>query len=346
MKPDSKEVILVVDDIPDNIDVMACILSPHFRVKAATNGEEALAIALTRPDLILLDVMMPDMSGHEVCFRLKADPRTCDIPVIFVTAMTDAENEQLGLELGAVDYLHKPSNPAITLQRVRLHMQLRRHHQHLEAMVQERTRELEATRREIVRRLGRAAEYRDNETGMHVLRVGHTARLLSRAAGLPGAQCELLMEAAQMHDIGKIGIPDRILLKPGKLDAEEWTIMKRHPLIGAEILGSDNSELLHMARNVALHHHEKWDGSGYPHGTRGIEIPVEGRIVAIADVFDALITERPYKQPWPLQQAIDYIAAESGKSFDPELAAHFLQLMPQVREIGRNFADSHPSIAK
>ena len=224
-----RETILLVDDSPQIIDVLGEILRPRYRVKFATNGPDALALAQrSPPGLILLDVMMPGMSGHEVCRRLKADLRTREVPVIFITASGDAGDEQLGLELGAVDYLHKPLNPALVLQRARIHLQLHNQNLALEAMVRERTRQLEETRMEIIRRLALAGEYRDNETGLHIIRMSRTARLLAQAAGVPESQAELLHQAAPMHDIGKIGIPDPILLKPGKLGPDEFEVMKRH----------------------------------------------------------------------------------------------------------------------
>ena len=334
------ETILVVDDVPENIDVLAGILRPLYRVKFATNGADALEICQhDAPSLVLLDVMMPGMSGHEVCRRLKADLRTCDLPIIFLTALTESRDEELGLALGAVDYLHKPCKPAIVLQRVRIHLELHNQNQALEAKVKERTRQLEDSRLEIIRRLGRAAEYRDNETGMHVVRMSQSAGLLAHAAGVPSARAELLVEAAPMHDIGKIGIPDRILLKPGKFDPDEWEIMKTHALIGAEIIGEHDSDLLRLARSVAVSHHEKWNGSGYPYGLAGTDIPLEGRIVTIADVFDALTSERPYKKAWPVEDAINYIRDQAGISFDPVLSALFLDLLPEVIKINQRFTD-------
>ncbi len=334
------ETLLVVDDVPENIDVLSGILRPHYRVKYATNGPDTLEIcASSPPSLVLLDVMMPGMCGHEVCRRLKADPRTRDIPVIFLTALTETRDEEIGLALGAVDYLHKPCKPAIVLHRVRIHLELHNQNLALENKVRERTRELEETRLQIIRRLGRAGEYRDNETGFHVVRMSQTAGLLARAAGVPEAYSDLLVEAAPMHDIGKIGIPDHILLKPGKLTPEEWEIMKTHAAIGAEILGEHDSDLLQLARIVALNHHERWDGTGYPNGLSGENIPLVGRIVSIADVFDALTSERPYKKAWSVADASAYIRDQAGTAFDPNLALLFLEILPQVVEINQRFAD-------
>lgn len=332
--------VLVVDDTPENIDLVVGLLGGRYRVLVATQGQEAIEVCQRQsPDLILLDVMMPGMNGHEVCRRLKADPRTRAIPVLFVTAMTDPENEETGLELGAVDYLHKPINAAILLQRVRIHLDLHNQQQALERMVRERTRELEATRAEIVMGLGRAAEFRDNETGMHILRMSHASFRLAQAAGFPEHEAELLAMAAQMHDIGKIGIPDHILLKPGRLSPDEWEVMKTHCAIGAEIIGNHNTPLLRQAREIALSHHEKWDGTGYPRGLKGEEIPLSGRIVALADVYDALVSKRPYKEAWSHEAATDYLRAECGRSFDPQLCPFFLEQMPAIREVNSRYQD-------
>jgi len=239
---------------------------------------------------------MPGMGGHEVCRRLKADLRTREVPILFVTASGDIDDEQLGLELGAVDYLHKPLNPPLVMQRVRIHLALRSQNLALEAKVQERTLELENTQREIIRRLGIAGDYHDNETGVHALRMSYLVHRLSLEIGMPEPQAELLQQSVPMHDIGKIGVPDHILLKPGALNPEEWEIMKTHTLIGTDIIGDHESPLLRTARTVALTHHESWDGSGYPRGLAGEAIPLEGRIVAIADTYDALISQRPYRR--------------------------------------------------
>ena len=337
-----KETILVVDDLPENLDLMANILRDQYRVLIATNGIDALAtVQRHAPDLILLDIMMPDMNGYQVCQHLKSDPRSRDIPVIFVTALTDARNEQAGLDLGAVDFLHKPCHPDIIRKRLRIHLDSLNQSRALEAKVRERTEQLEHSRIELIRRLGRAAEYRDNETGMHVIRMSQTTRLLAEAVDLPESQSELLFLAAPMHDVGKIGIPDGILLKPGKLDPEEWEVMKTHALIGAEIIGEHDSPLLVMARTIALTHHEKWDGNGYPRRLAGTAIPLEGRIVSIADVYDALTSVRPYKRAWSSREAIAYLRDETGKSFDPDLVPLFVDLLPQILEIGDRYRDEH-----
>ncbi|HVT34545.1 MAG TPA: HD domain-containing phosphohydrolase, partial [Nevskiaceae bacterium] len=302
--------VLVVDDTPQNLNVASRILREQYRALVALDGTRALEIARASPppDLILLDVMMPGMNGYEVCRQLKADARTRDIPVIFLTALDEANSEAAGFEAGAVDYITKPISPPTMLARVRTHLRLRAHERHLADLVHERTRaleqrtrELEQTRLEVIRRLGRAAEYKDDATGLHVIRMSHYTRLLALAAGMSSDRAELLFHAAPMHDIGKIGIPDHILQKPGALTDEEWVVMKQHPAIGAGIIGLQHGELLETARLVALTHHEKWDGSGYPRARAGKDIPVEGRIVAVADVFDALTSKRPYKNAWSVE---------------------------------------------
>lgn len=335
------ETILVVDDSPTNIDALAGVLRSHYRVYFATNGADAIDIARkTLPDLILLDVMMPKVSGYEVCLKLKANDRTREIPIIFVTALDEPQNEEEGLSLGAVDYLHKPFVPAILLRRVRIHMDLMHHHRLLEDKVRARTRELEGTRLQIIRRLGRAAEYRDNETGMHVVRMSEVAGLIARAIGMNESKSRLLTEAATLHDVGKIGIPDHILLKPGKLDASEWETMKEHSRIGAEIIGDDESDLLRLARLVALNHHERWDGTGYPFGVTGNDIPIEARIVSIADVYDALTSTRPYKRPWSASDAAAYVLEQAGTAFDPDITSHFQKLLPEIDAINKRFTDN------
>lgn len=337
-----KATILIVDDNPENIDVLNGILKQHYRVKAALSGQLALKIVAgpDKPDLILLDIMMPGMDGHEVCRLLKANPLTVDIPVIFITAKTAIEDEQVGLELGAVDYISKPVSVPIVLARVKTHLSLYNQQRELELKVKERTREIEQTRREIIDRLGRAAEYKDNETGMHVIRMSRYSKLLAEQINAPDNWVDILYNAAPMHDVGKIGIPDKILLKPGKLNEEEWKEMQRHVQYGADIIGKHSSELLQMAREIALFHHEKFDGSGYPHGTVGEDIPLSARIVAIADVFDALTSERPYKEAWPLDKTFEYLQNQAGKHFDPELVPQFIACEEQILEIMERFADS------
>lgn len=339
------QTILVVDDVPENIEVLSGILRPHYKVKAALGGERGLAIAgeAAKPDMVLLDVMMPGMDGYEVIRRLKRNVRTRDLPVIFVTARSEDVDEELGFRLGAVDYITKPVNPAIVLARVKSQLLLYSQNRELDRRVEERTQQLRKTRLQIIQRLGRAAEYKDNETGMHVIRMSHFSRLLAEATGASDDWVELLFNAAPMHDIGKIGIPDRVLLKPGKLNAEEWEIMKLHTVYGAQIMGEHESELIQMASEVALTHHERWDGKGYPQGLAGEDIPLGGRIVALADVFDALTSQRPYKTAWTAEAAAGLISESAGTHFDPELAAMFLERLPDLLEVKDQYVEEPPS---
>ncbi len=332
--------VLVVDDTPENIDILVETLKHKYQLRAATNGERALEIVQrTPPDLILLDIMMPGIDGFEVCRRLKADITTRHIPIIFITAKIGIEDELRGLELGAVDYITKPISPPVVQARVRTHLALFDQARELDHKVRLQTQEIDRTRVQIIQRLGRAAEYKDNETGLHVIRMSHYARILAMAAGTSETNAQTLMLAAPMHDIGKIGIPDSILRKPGKLTVEEFDIMKTHSEIGAKIIGEDDSELLRLAKSVALSHHERWDGTGYPKGLKGEQIPHEGRIVAIADVFDALTTERPYKAAWPVERAVQHLREGAGAHFDPELVPLFLDKLPQVLEVRAQYAE-------
>ena len=341
-KEDKKPIILVVDDVPENIDLLSGVLRPLYKVKAALNGERALKIANSepRPDLILLDVMMPEIDGHEVCRQLKNNSATAKIPIIFITAKNQDEDEKLGLELGAVDYITKPISPPIVLARVHTQLALYDQNRYLESIVEQRTEQLQQTRLEIIRRLGRAAEFKDNETGLHVIRMSHYSRLLAEALEHGDHWTELIFHASPMHDIGKIGIPDSVLLKPGKLDDDEWNIMRTHPQLGASIIGDHDNELMQMSKEIALSHHEKWDGSGYPNGLKGEEIPLSGRIVAVADVFDALTTERPYKKAWAVSDAVKFIDENSGIHFDPDLVLLFHEVMPEILDIKEQYGES------
>jgi len=341
-----KQSILVVDDTPENITILSEVLCNDYRIRVATSGEKALKIIYSDepPDLILLDIMMPGLSGLEICRRLKANPDRRRIPVIFVTAMSSIEDEERGLAIGAVDYITKPISPPIVKARVRTHLALYDQSRELERMVRQRTSELMTTRQQIIRRLGRAAEFKDNETGNHVLRMSHYARLIAEAHGLGDEAASIIFNTAPMHDIGKIGIPDSILLKPGKLDAEEWKVMHQHPIMGAEIIGKHENELLETARIIALCHHEKWDGSGYPRGLKGEDIPLEGRIVAIADVFDALVSIRPYKAAFPLEEALRLMESQTGSHFDPVLMQAFRKALPEILRIKEIYADENGAL--
>ncbi len=320
--------ILAVDDEASNLQLLRQILQSGYRLLFAKDGERALELARQElPELILLDVMMPGMSGHEVCRRLKADPGTCAIPVIFVTALGDPRDEVIGFEAGAVDYITKPVSPPIVRARVRTHLSL----VHVD--------ELKESRLQVVQRLGLAAEYKDNETGLHVIRMSHYARLLGVAAGMDDDEADDLLHAAPMHDVGKIGIPDSILQKPGKLDAAEWAIMQTHAAIGGEIIGEHERGMLAIAHSIAVTHHEKWDGSGYPNGLAGAAIPLAGRIVAIADVFDALTSARPYKSAWTVEQAVQFLQEQRGRHFDPALVDLFLAQLAAVVAIKERWAE-------
>lgn len=320
--------ILVVDDEPTNLKVLKQILQDDYRLLFAKSGDEAIALAgREQPDLILLDVMMPGMTGFETCRRLKTESDTARIPVIFVTALKDEVDETTGFAVGGVDYISKPVVPSVVQARVKNHLSL------------VKADELKQSRLEIIQRLGRAAEYKDNETGLHVVRMSHYSRVLALAYGFPEQLADDLLNAAPMHDIGKIGIPDHILLKPGKLTAEEYAVMQEHPRIGAEIIGDSDSGLLQLARSVALYHHEKWDGSGYPHRLQGDAIPIEARIVALADVFDALTSKRPYKQAWTVDAALTHIREQAGKHFDPALVSLLEQQLPDILVIKERWAE-------
>ncbi|MET0517354.1 MAG: two-component system response regulator [Burkholderiaceae bacterium] len=326
--PDNRPRLLLVDDEPANLQVLRHVLQDDYRLLFARDGHKALELARSeQPQLILLDIMMPGLSGLDVCRTLKAQAATSAIPVIFVTALAEAQDEAQGFEAGAVDYISKPISPPIVRARVRTHLSL------------VRADELRETRLQIVQRLGRAAEYKDNETGWHVLRMSHYSQILALAAGYSEEQAEDLLHAAPMHDVGKLGIPDAVLQKPGPLDEREWAIMRRHPEIGAEILGEHKSGVLAIARSIALAHHEKWDGSGYPSGLAGEAIPEAARIVAIADVFDALTSVRPYKVAWTVTAAVAHLRDQSGRHFDPRLVELFIGQLPAIKEVRERFLE-------
>ena len=341
--------LLIVDDEPTNLKLLDKMLRTegYENLTLIQDPREVLAAyERTTPDVILLDLNMPHLDGFAVLEQLKSLLHINMPPVLVLTAQQGRENRLRALDQGARDYLTKPFDRSELLARVRnlidahqLHKLVKMENEVLESRVHERTRELRETRLQIVQRLGRAAEYRDNETGFHILRMSHTTALLARYLGWDQQQCELLLHASPMHDIGKIGIPDAILLKPGKLDPAEWEIMKTHAVIGANILEGDSSELLTLAREIALTHHEKWDGSGYPNGLKGEAIPLSGRLVAIADVFDALTSERPYKKAWSVEAALDYIRENRGTHFDPAIVDLFLGVIPEILAIRARYAE-------
>jgi putative two-component system response regulator len=334
--------ILIVDDQAANLSVMRQILKDDYDLSFAKSGEDALStMTKVTPDLVLLDVMMPGMDGYSVRQHMTENPALSGIPVIFCTAMSDANDEARGLALGAVDYITKPVVPAIVKLRVRNQLALADQRWDLARQVREANKSLLESRLHTLQILGRAAEFKDNETGLHVIRMSHYSRLIAESVGWDEDACDLLFNAAPMHDIGKIGTPDAILTKPGRLDDEERVIMNEHARIGAEIIGdqASSSPLLKMAQRIALAHHEKWDGSGYPEGLAGEDIPIEARIVAIADVFDALTSKRPYKEAWPVDKALALIKEESGRHFDPGLVALFLTQLDRVEVIRQQWAE-------
>ena len=337
---EKKETVLVVDDTLENIDVLKGILRDYYKITFATSGEMALkVVSKASPDIILLDIMMPGMDGYEVCKRLKDDSRTKNIPVIFVTAKDQDVDEAKGLELGAVDYITKPVSAMIVRARVKTHLALSNQTRELERMVREKTRELNETRLEIIKKLGLAAEYKDNETGRHVIRMSKYCYYIAKEYGLSEKDAELLLQVAPMHDIGKIGISDNILQKPGKLDEGEREVINTHPILGFNIMKGSKSTLLQMAATVACEHHEKWNGEGYPNKLMGEEINIFARIAAISDVFDALVSRRPYKDSWDIKKTVEYIKSESEKQFDPDVVEAFLKALDKIIEVKDQFKD-------
>ena len=326
--------VLVVDDMTDNIDILRGILKSYYDVRIAKSGAMALkSIESKIPDLVLLDIMMPGMNGYEVCREIKRNPETAHVPVIFITAMTSVEDERKGFEVGAVDFITKPITPLTTIARVANHIALADQDKRNKLIIKQRTAQLEESLVAAVKMLSEAGTYNDEDTGSHMWRMADYCALLARKAGFNEEEVERIRLAAPMHDTGKIGIPDSILKAPRKLTPEEWEIMKQHPTIGSDILGNSKSPLFQMASEIALAHHERWDGSGYPNGLVGEEIPITARIVALADVFDALTMERPYKKAWPLQEAYDYIRENAGSHFDPNLVNLFITQDEEIRAI-------------
>ena len=361
---DTPPTILVVDDTPENLELMTGLLSQEgFRVRVAHNGERALQLARStnKPDLILLDVMMPGVDGYEVCRLLKADPETAQVPVIFLTARVEIEDEALGLSLGAVDYITKPISPPIVLARIRTHLALaaavhalRDQNAHLEAQVARRTLQIQATQDVTVMAMASLAETRDNETGNHIRRTQHYVKCLAEqlrsnprfSEFLTERNIELLFKSAPLHDIGKVGIPDSILLKPGKLTFEEFEIMKTHTTLGYEALVAgehglvNEVEFLRFAKEITLSHQEKWDGSGYPQALRGEAIPVSARLMALADVYDALISRRVYKPAFPHDKSAAIIVEGRGQHFDPDVVDAFLAVQQQFQDISARFVEA------
>lgn len=311
--------ILLVDDEPINLGVLEAALHGKYALLTASNGSEAIALALAqRPALVLLDINMPDMDGYTVCRLLKADPRTEAIPVIFVSSLGDSDDETAGFDAGGVDYLTKPISRPILMARVHTHLSL------------VRTTQLEKSHRDAIHMLGEAGHFNDTDTGVHIWRMATYAGLIAAAYGLPRELCTQIELAAPMHDTGKIGISRSILRKPGKLDPEEWEEMKTHSQIGYNILSKSDAPVFQLAAEVALYHHERWDGCGYPNQLVGAAIPVSARIVALADVFDALTMERPYKPAWPVERVVELVRACSGSHFDPDVVRAFDKVLPEI----------------
>lgn len=360
-----KATILVVDDTPDNLALISGLLQGNYRVKVATNGVNALKIAGgdNPPELILLDVMMPEMDGYEVCRRLKAEPATREIPVIFLTARSDSEAERNGLNIGAVDYITKPISPPILMARIRTHLHLkatadflRDKNEYLEQEVAKRTKEVRALQDVAILAMASLAETRDSETGYHIRRtqlyVDALARRLQRhprfAPLLTDRLIEMFVKSAPLHDIGKVGIPDAILLKPGPLTPAEFTIMKTHTTIGRDAIVNAERQwgkqvaFLHYAKEQTYCHHEKWDGSGYPEGIAGEAIPLSARLMAVADVYDALVSPRIYKPMMMHEAAFSIIGAGSGSHFDPHIVDAFQEIHTRIRDIADQYADHNP----
>ena len=342
-------VILVVDDQLQNIELLEAFLAPQgYCILRAHSGDEALSMLDEHAiDLVLLDVMMPGMNGFEVTCRIREKPSFRQLPIMLVTALREKDDHIKGVEAGCDDFISKPVDKIELLARVRALLKVKAYHdliddyqKQLESEIAARTQELhqaladtKTASLEIIRRLSSASECKDEATGQHICRMSHYAAAVAKQMGLDSAKVELILYAAPMHDLGKIGIPDRILLKPAKLSPLEWEIMKKHTLIGADILKNSEIELLRTAEVIARTHHEKWDGSGYPAGLRGLEIPLYGRIVAIADVFDAMTSTRPYKAAISMDTTLDTIRAGKGNHFDPEVVDAFFEILDEIRAI-------------
>lgn len=361
-----KPTILIVDDSPNNLTMIASLLHDFYTVKAVNRGVKVFKVVKEeQPDLILLDIMMPDLDGYEVCRLLKADPHTRNIPIIFLTSRSEIESEELGMKLGAVDYITRPISPLILLSRVKAHFvdasaarTLRVSNEYLEFEVTKRSRQLEALQDVTILALASLAETRDCDTGHHLKRTQHYMRVLGNhlkshprfSDFLSPAMVEILFKSAPLHDIGKVGIPDRILLKPGRYEPEEFEIMKNHPRLGRDALVNaqktvgQNVEFLNVAMEIVYSHHEKWDGSGYPQGLAGEAIPISARLMALADVYDALVCRRVYKSGMTHEQATQIIIEGRGKHFDPDIVDAFLASSVEFQHISATFADGDEDI--
>jgi len=357
----NKQTVLVVDDTPINIDVVKGILSETYFIQAAIDGQVALKIIeKKKPDLILLDIMMPEMDGYEVCRHLKSDPETRNIPIIFLTAKNQESNETEGFLLGAADYIRKPVNPSILQARVKTHLALYDQNRHLEDQVAERIREIKKIQEVTMVAMGSLAETRDPETGNHIRRTQHYVKLLAEKLVnharfddyLNSTVIDLLFMSAPLHDIGKVGVPDHILLKPGKLTNAEFEAMKKHTTYGrdaiqaAESILDNTNSFLSLAKEIAYSHQEKWDGSGYPEGLAGDDIPIPARLMAVADVYDALISRRIYKPPFSHEKAVAIITEGKGSHFDPDMVEAFLEIADEFQEISQRYMDSEEDVKK
>ncbi|MCE9583095.1 MAG: response regulator [Planctomycetes bacterium] len=341
--------ILIVDDEPSFTGMLETLLKVEGFVatRVVNDAREAAGEFISfQPDLVILDLNMPWMSGLEVMAQIRDLAGDVWVPIVVISGEGHSESVTKALQSGAQDFVAKPFRRAEVVSRLRnllkvkvLQEQVEKRNRYLQDSVDERTRELVDSHRDLVRRLSRCAEYRDDETGHHIHRVSRAAELLGKAAGLPLEESSVIREAAAMHDIGKVGIPDSILLKPGKLTPEEWEVMKTHTLIGATILSGGASPLLRLSEQVAMSHHERWDGTGYPAGIGGEEIPLLSRIVSICDVFDALTSRRPYKEPWPVEKAKEELSAQSGRQFDAHLVALFFERWADIVEIREFYPD-------
>jgi len=362
LNENQRPMILVVDDTPENLSIMGELLNDDYKVKIANSGRKALTIARThpQPDIILLDINMPEMDGYEVCRQLKETPQTAEIPIIFLTARTDIEDEKRGFQLGAVDYITKPISPPILMARIKTHLHLksvadfiRDKNIFLEKEVSRRTREVYAIQDIAILALASLAETRDNETGNHLRRTQIYIRMLAEALKdnphfknyLTDDNITILFKSAPLHDIGKVGIPDNILLKPARLTPDEFNIMKRHTIIGRDAIEHAESslgthmEFLKTAKEIALYHHEKWDGTGYPEGLSGENIPISARLMAVADVYDALISRRVYHDPTPHEDVIKILTEGRGTHFDPEILDVFLRIQQDFKKVAEQYTD-------
>ncbi len=340
-----KQRVLIVDDNISNLDVLNELLRPDYNISVATNGIDALKITSLEdpPDLILLDVMMPDIDGYKLCIRLKEEEKTQGIPIIFITSKDNTDDERKGLELGAVDYITKPISPPIVKVRVRNQMELKLHKDRLECLVDKRTKQLRDGYIDTINRLTLASEYKDEDTGAHIKRISFYTKEIAEQLGSSSEFCESIFFASPMHDIGKVSIPDAILLKPGPLDDDEWNILKTHSEIGANILDGSDSPFLQMAVDIAQFHHERWDGTGYPNGSKKEEIPITARIMNIADQYDALRSRRPYKPAFDHLKTTEIIIKGDGRTmpghFDPEVLLAFEKAISTFADIYESHED-------